>query len=274
MGSNRFCVQDKAIVITGGTGVLGAAIAKGLAEAGAKVSVLGRSAEKGEKIAEAIGEAGGEAQFVAVDVMSPDSCEEACQAVFSKWGRVDGLVNAAGGNHPDATAMPGGKTYFELDPEALKFVMDLNALGTMLPCQVFGKRLADAKAGSIINISSMAAMRPLTRVVGYASSKAAVTNFTQWLSVYMCQTAGPEVRVNAVAPGFFLTEQNRFLLTDKESGNLTERGQQIVDHTPMGRFGEADELIGTTQWLLSDAAKFVTGIVVPVDGGFSAYSGV
>ena len=165
-------------------------------------------------------------------------------------------------------------TFFALEPEALEFVMNLNALGTMLPCQAFGKILAEKKAGSIVNISSMAAMRPLTRVVGYAAAKAAVTNFTQWLSVYMCQRVGPELRVNAVAPGFFLTEQNRYLLTDRDSGALTDRGQQIVDHTPMGRFGEADELLGTVQWLLSSGSRFVTGIVVPVDGGFSAYSGV
>ena len=206
-------------------------------------------------------------------MMSRESCQRGADLVLERFGQLDALINGAGGNHPDATAT-ADRAFFDLSPDALKFVMDLNALGTMLPCQTFGRLLADRGAGSIVNVSSMAALRPLTRVVGYSAAKAAVTNFTQWLSVYMCQLAGPELRVNAIAPGFFLTDQNRYLLTEKDSGELTERGRQIVAHTPMGRFGEPDELIGTALWLLAPAAKFVTGIVVPVDGGFSAYSGV
>lgn len=268
-----FDVAGQVVVITGGTGVLGGAMARGLARAGARVAVLGRNAEKGQATVDAIRQAGDEAEFVDVDVMSAESCRQAAEQVLKRWGTIDALINAAGGNHPKATAMPDS-SFFDLEPEALEFVMRLNALGTMLPCQAFGKPIADKKHGSIINISSMAAMRPLTRVVGYAAAKAAITNFTQWLSVYMCKRVGPAIRVNAIAPGFFLTEQNRYLLTERDSGALTARGQQIIDHTPMGRFGEADELLGTAQWLLSPASRFVTGIVVPVDGGFSAYSGV
>lgn len=274
MPDDLFGIGGQNVVITGGTGILGAALAQGLAARGARVAVLGRNAEKGAEVVRQITESGGEAHFVTVDVMDGASCETACGEVLKRFGHIDALINGAGGNHPDATAVPGGKTFFELDPQALRFVMDLNAMGTMLPCQVFGKRLADQSSGTIINISSMAALQPLTRVVGYAAAKAAVTNFTQWLSVYMCQQIGPGIRVNAIAPGFFLTEQNRYLLTERETGELTARGQTIVSHTPMGRFGEPDELLGTAVWLLSAASRFVTGIVVPVDGGFSAFSGV
>jgi NAD(P)-dependent dehydrogenase (short-subunit alcohol dehydrogenase family) len=274
MSDALFQIAGQSVVVTGATGVLGAALARGLADRGAHVSMLGRNAEKGEQIVASIRAAGGTATFVGVDVMDVESCRAACELVRSQYGRVDALINAAGGNHPDATAVPGGKTFFELDPQALRFVMDLNAMGTILPCQVFGKHFAEQQAGTIVNISSMAAIQPLTRVVGYAAAKAAVTNFTQWLSVYMCQQIGPGIRVNAIAPGFFLTEQNRYLLTERETGALTARGQTIVSHTPMGRFGEPDELLGTAIWLLSPASRFVTGIVVPVDGGFSAFSGV
>ncbi|MCA9150646.1 MAG: SDR family oxidoreductase [Planctomycetales bacterium] len=270
---NQFDVTGKVVVITGGTGVLGAALAQGLAAQGARVAVLGRSADKGGAVVASIRDAGHEADFFAIDVTNKQDCGTVADAVANKFGSVDALINAAGGNHPDATATPG-KSFFDLDDAALRYVMDLNALGTILPCQAFGRWMADQKSGSIVNISSMAALQPLTRVVGYAASKAAVTNFTQWLSVYMCQHVGPGVRVNAVAPGFFLTEQNRFLLTERETGDLTDRGRTIIQHTPMGRFGEPDELLGAVQWLLSSAAKFVTGIVVPVDGGFSAFSGV
>ncbi len=273
MSEGLFSIGGQTVVITGGTGVLGAALAHGLARHGAHVAILGRNTEKGEAIVAAIEADGGSAQFVPVEVISAESCRHAAAEVLKRWGRIDALINAAGGNHPDATAVPG-KSFFDLDPEALKYVLDLNALGTMLPCQAFGRYLAEQQRGAILNISSMAALQPLTRVVGYAAAKAAVTNFTQWLSVYMCQHAGPQVRVNAIAPGFFLTEQNRFLLTERESGALTARGRTIIEHTPMGRFGEPDELLGTTLWLLSPASQFVTGIIVPVDGGFSAFSGV
>jgi NAD(P)-dependent dehydrogenase (short-subunit alcohol dehydrogenase family) len=273
MPDSLFDVRGQVAVVTGGTGVLGAALAGGLARQGMRVSVLGRSAERGEQVVQQIRQSGGEAHFVAVDVTVPQECRQAAEQVLEQWGAMHALINAAGGNHPEATATEQ-RSFFDLDPSALQYVMQLNALGTVFPCQAFGRYLANQRAGAIVNISSMAALRPLTRVVGYAAAKAAVTNFTQWLSVYMCQTAGPQVRVNAIAPGFFLTDQNRYLLTDQHTGALTERGQQVIDHTPMGRFGEPDELLGTVNWLLSEASRFVTGIVVPVDGGFSAFAGV
>ncbi len=273
MSQSLFDLRGQVAVVTGGTGVLGAAMARGL--------VLPRHATVGVGSQCGTGKSGGagdpagrrRTQFVSADVTSAEHCRRAADEVLEHWGAVDALINAAGGNHPDATATPE-VSFFDLDPQALQYVMQLNGLGTMLPCQAFGRHFAQQHAGAIVNISSMAALRPLTRVVGYSAAKAAVTNFTQWLSVYMCQTVGPRVRVNAIAPGFFLTDQNRFLLTDRESGELTARGRQIIAHTPMGRFGEPDELLGTTQWLLSQAAAFVTGIVVPVDGGFSAFAGV
>ncbi|MBN02513.1 MAG: D-mannonate oxidoreductase [Planctomycetaceae bacterium] len=267
-----FDVKDQVAVVTGATGVLGGAIAEGYARQGMRVAILGRNADKGNAVVQRIRESGGEAEFTAVDVTSRESCEDAARQVLARFGQVDVLVNSAGGNRPDATATDE-LSFFDLSDDGLQQVLNLNAMGTVIPCQVFGASMAARRQGSIINISSMAAMTPLTRVVGYSAAKAAVSNFTQWLSVYMCQNFGPELRVNAVAPGFFLTEQNRFLLTE-QSGALTARGQQIVEHTPMGRFGEADELVGTLVWLASPASEFVTGIVVPVDGGFSAFSGV
>lgn len=273
MQSELFNVQGQVAVVTGATGVLGGAIARGLARCGMRVAVLGRNAEKGKAVVDDMRQASGEAEFFPIDVMSKASCEDAIGQVQARFDTVNVLINAAGGNHPDATATDE-LSFFDLSDEALRFVLDLNAIGTILPCQVVGRLMAAQQEGVIVNISSMAAMTPLTKVVGYSAAKAAVTNFTQWLSVYMCQKIGPKIRVNAVAPGFFLTEQNRYLLTDRESGELTDRGQQIVQHTPMGRFGESDELLGTVLWLISPAAKFVTGIVVPVDGGFSAFSGV
>ena len=273
MQDQLFDVQGQVAVVTGATGVLGGAIARGLAQCGMRIAVLGRNVEKGKAVVEEIRRSGGESEFFPVDVMSKSSCEDAIGQVHARFQAIDVLVNAAGGNHPKATATDE-LSFFDLDDEALRFVMDLNALGTILPCQVTGSLMAEQQQGVIVNISSMAAITPLTKVVGYSAAKAAVTNFTQWLSVYMCQKIGPKIRVNAVAPGFFLTEQNRFLLTERDSGELTDRGRTIVQHTPMGRFGEADELLGTVLWLVSPAASFVTGIVVPVDGGFSAFSGV
>ena len=183
------------------------------------------------------------------------------------------LVNAAGGNDPKATTSSTQK-FFDLTPQAMRGVVDLNLMGTVLPCQVFGKMMAERGSGAILNISSMAGIRPLTRIAAYAAAKAAVANFTQWLAVHLAQEYSPNIRVNAIAPGFFLTEQNRFLLTDGKSGELTERGKAIIAHTPMGRFGNPQDLLGAALWLLSPAASFVTGAVVPIDGGFSAYSGV
>ncbi len=267
-----FSLQGKVAIVTGGTGVLGGAMAHGLAAAGAKVVILGRRGGKADEVVAAIQANGGEAMPAAADVLDRAQLESARDAVLQQWGRIDILINAAGGNSPDATVF-GDVTFFNLKREAITKMLDLNLIGTVLPAQVFGETMAKAGSGSILNISSMAAQRPLTRVIGYAAAKSAIDNFTRWLAVEMSSKYGPGVRVNAVAPGFFVGEQNRsFLLNPDES--LTPRGQQIVAHTPMGRFGEPDELIGAAVWLCSDAARFVTGVVVPVDGGFSAFAGV
>jgi NAD(P)-dependent dehydrogenase (short-subunit alcohol dehydrogenase family) len=267
-----FSLNDKIAIITGGTGVLGSAMARGLAQAGAKVGILGRRKEQAESVVADIKAAGGEAIALSADVLQKDQLQGVRDAVIAQWGRVDILVNAAGGNAPDAT-VPPDKTVFDMPLEALRFVLDLNLVGTLLPSQVFGAVMAEQKAGCIVNISSMAAQRPLTRVVAYAAAKAAVDNFTQWLAVELMRKYGPGLRVNAIAPGFFIGEQNRRLLLN-EDNTLTARGQTIIDHTPAGRFGEPDELIGTLIWLCSPAAKFVNGVVVPVDGGFNAFGGV
>jgi NAD(P)-dependent dehydrogenase (short-subunit alcohol dehydrogenase family) len=265
-----FDLRDKVAVVTGGTGVLGGAMARGLAQAGAKVAILGRRAEVADDIAKSMKDSGFEAIALPADVLDVASLKAARAKLLGTYGHCDILVNAAGGNVPKATVMPDG-SFFDLDKDALEQVVQLNLLGTVLPSQVFGEVMKEQ--GSIINISSMAAQKPLTRVIGYAASKAAIDNFTQWLAVEVATKYGEGLRVNAIAPGFFVGEQNRKLLLNGD-GTLTARGQQIIDHTPMRRFGEADELIGTVIWLASDASKFVTGIIVPVDGGFSAYGGV
>lgn len=270
--TNLFSLQGKVAVVTGGTGVLGAALSRGLAQAGAKVGILGRRAERAAEIASSIREDGGQAMPLIADVLDRDQLKTARTAVMEAWGRIDVLVNAAGGNRPDATVF-GDLTFFTLSRSAFEAVIALNLTGTLLPCQVFGRVMADQRSGSIINISSMTAQRPLTRVLGYGNAKAGVENFTRWLAVELAQKYGPALRVNAIAPGFFIGEQNRSFLLE-EDGRYSPRGQQIIEHTPMARFGEPEELVGTAVWLAADASRFVTGIVVPVDGGFSAYSGV
>ncbi len=270
MPTNAFNLENKIIAITGGAGVLGAALATGYAKAGARILILDLDIERAKSLAKELGP-----QHLAarIDVLDPESIQSALDFCIAEMGSLDVLVNGAGGNHPKATTGPD-MSFFNIPKESLEFVSGLNLSGTILPSQVFGRYLADKKSGCILNISSMNAFTPLTRIPAYSAAKAAVSNFTQWLAVHMAQEYSPNIRVNAVAPGFFLTAQNRFLLTDKENGELTQRGQQIIDHTPQGRFGDPEDLIGTATWLVSDAAKFVTGIVVPVDGGFSAYSGV
>ncbi len=267
-----FDLNGKVAVITGATGVLGGALARGLSEAGAKVGILGRRTAKAEALAESIRAEGGEAIPLTADVQDKEQLEAARAQIVEAWGRLDILVNGAGGNVPSATVV-GETSFFRLSPAALREVIDLNLLGTVLPSQIFGMAMVEAGRGSIINISSMAAVRPLTRVVGYGAAKAGTDNFTRWLAVEFAQKYGPHLRVNAIAPGFFIGEQNRDLLLTP-AGSFTARGQKIVDHTPMGRFGEPEELIGTAVWLASDGSRFVTGVVVPVDGGFSAFSGV
>lgn len=264
----------RTMVITGGTGVLCGAMAKALVGCGANVAVLARSVEKGEALMAELAKSGpGRAIIVPGDVLQTETLQQAVRTVLDEFGRVDGLINGAGGNSPQATTRPD-LTFFNLPEEALRYVFDLNMLGTILPCQVFGRQMAEQGEGVILNVSSMSATRPLTRVIGYSAAKAGINNFTQWLAVHLAQQYSPRIRVNAVAPGFFLTEQNRSLLTEPATGELTARGQSIVSHTPMGRFGEPDDLTGTVLWLMSPASAFVTGIVVPVDGGFSAFSGV
>ncbi len=262
----------RSIVITGGAGVLCSAMAKALVGCGANVAILARSREKGQALLDEM--AGpGRAIIVEGDVLKQETLREATRVVLEEFGRVDGLINGAGGNTPQATTRPD-LTFFNLPEEALRYVFDLNMLGTILPCQVFGRQMAEQGEGVILNLSSMTAIRPMTRVIGYSAAKAGVNNFTQWLAVHLAQQYSPRIRVNAIAPGFFLGEQNRNLLIDEKTGELTERGRSIIAHTPMGRFGEPEELIGATLWLLSPASAFVTGIVVPVDGGFSAFGGV
>jgi NAD(P)-dependent dehydrogenase (short-subunit alcohol dehydrogenase family) len=266
-------LKDEVVVVTGGGGVLCGVMAEALAADGAKVAVLDLRMEAAGIVAEQICCAGGEAEGFSCNVLERESLDDVRARIVEELGAVSILVNGAGGNKKEATTGPD-LAFFDLPADALRFVMDLNVLGTFLPCQVFGKAIAQRGAGSIINIASMNALRPLTKIPGYSAAKAAIANFTQWLSVHMCQNYSTAIRVNAIAPGFFLTDQNRFLLTDETTGALTPRGEQIVAHTPMGRFGEPKDLLGTLRWLLSPGASFVTGIVVPVDGGFSAYSGV
>jgi NAD(P)-dependent dehydrogenase (short-subunit alcohol dehydrogenase family) len=264
-----FDVQGKVAVVTGGAGVLCAAMCRTLAQAGAKVAVLDLRLGAAEALATELGK---DAIGVACNVLDKASVEVAAKKVIEAFGRVDILINGAGGNKPQATTNPE-QSFFDLPADAVRWVFDLNLMGTILPSQVFGRVMAEQKSGVIINISSMNSFRPLTRIPAYSAAKAGVSNFTQWLAVHMAQEYSPVIRVNAIAPGFFVGEQNRGLLLN-EDGSLTPRGQQIISHTPMARFGNPDDLLGTLMWLVSPASAFVTGIVVPVDGGFSAFSGV
>jgi NAD(P)-dependent dehydrogenase (short-subunit alcohol dehydrogenase family) len=270
--ANHFSLQGKVAVVTGGTGVLGGAMAHGLAAAGAKVAILGRRAERAEEVADAIKAEGGDAMPLPADVLDKENLEFARAALLDKWGTVDILINAAGGAVQEAVIV-GERTFFDMTEEAWNQVVSLNLTGTVLPSQIFGQVMAQNKSGVIINISSMSSQKPLTRVLGYGVAKSAIDNYTKWLAVEFNHKYGPGLRVNAIAPGFFLGDQNRAMLVNADN-SYTPRGQLIVDHTPMGRFGEPEELIGAAVWLCSDAARFVTGIVVPVDGGFMAFSGV
>ncbi|MDP2883571.1 MAG: SDR family oxidoreductase [Ignavibacteria bacterium] len=271
--SKQYDFEGKTVVITGGAGVLGGEMACALVGCNANVVILDRDPALADQVVKRFEPTKGKYLVVKGDVLSKESLEEAAAEIVRHFGHVDCLINGAGGNNPKATTSPE-QSFFNLTTDGFRFVSDLNLLGTILPCQVFGKYMVAQKSGIILNVSSMNAFRPLTRIPAYSAAKAAVSNFTQWLAVHMAQEYSPNIRVNAIAPGFFLTEQNRFLLTEKESGGLTARGKKIIDHTPMGRFGKPEDLLGATLWLLSPASEFVTGVVLPIDGGFSAYSGV
>jgi NAD(P)-dependent dehydrogenase (short-subunit alcohol dehydrogenase family) len=268
-----FDVRGRTAVITGGSGVLGSVMAHALAKAGVRVAIISLHAASSANVVETIRADGGEALGIACDVRERTDLERAYTEVLDSFGHIDMLINAAGGNSPQATTS-ATTSFFDLDVHAVDSVLGLNFTGTFQSCQVFGRDMAEHKQGVIVNIVSMNALRPLTRIPAYSAAKAAVANFTQWLAVYMAQEYSPAIRVNAIAPGFFLTEQNRFLMIDAASGEPTPRGASILSHTPMGRLGEPEDLVGTLLWLVNPASSFVTGIVVPVDGGFSAYSGV
>lgn len=264
-----FSVKDQVVVITGGTGVLGACIGEYLATQGAKVVIMGRRKEEGDAIVEKITKAGGEAMFLVTDVMNPEVVQKNCDDIMAKYGKVDALLNAAGGNMPGATIAPTG-TIFDIKVDQFEKVLNLNLTGTVIPTQIFLKPMVEAGKGAIVNFSSMAAFRPMTRVLGYAAAKAGISNFTAFLANEVATKFSSKIRVNAIAPGFFLTNQNRALLTNPD-GSLTERGSDVIRQTPFKRFGSPEELCGTIQYLISDAASFVTGTVAVVDGGFNAF---
>ncbi|KDN55802.1 SDR family oxidoreductase [Flavobacterium seoulense] len=269
---NLFNIKNKVAVITGGTGVLGSSIAEHLGESGVKIVILGRDQQTIDKSIDSLKKNGYDALGIATNILDRESLEKAKNSILSQYGKIDILLNAAGGNMPGATIGPD-QTIFDLSMDAFQTVTDLNLNGTVLPSIVFGEVMAKQKEGVIINFSSMTVDRAVTRVVGYSASKAAMENFTRWMAVEMATKFSSKIRVNAIAPGFFIGNQNRKLLTN-EDGSYTQRGNSIINNTPMKRFGEADELAGAIHFLCSDAAQFITGIVLAVDGGFSAYSGV
>ena len=268
--NNLFNIKDNITVITGGTGVLGRAIAKYLAENGAKVIILGRNEEVGNKIIDEIHQSGYDAEFMKTDVMNKEIVQKNCDDILDKYGRIDTLLNAAGGNMPGAVISPDGD-FFDLKVEDFQKVLELNLTGTVIPTQIFLKPMVKQGKGSIINFSSMSAFRPLTRVCGYSAAKAGISNFTEYMATECAKKFGEGIRVNAIAPGFLLTEQNRNLLTNAD-GSYTQRGQDVIRQTPFGRMGSPEELCGTIHYLMSDAAKFVTGTIAVVDGGFNTFS--
>ena len=266
-------LTGRTVAITGGAGSLGGEMACMLVGCGANVAILDREPALADRLMDRLGCGPGCSVVVYGDVLEPETLAQAEETIRAEFGPVDTLINAAGGNNPRATTS-AEFSFFDIPKEAFSFVADLNLVGTVIPCQAFGRGMVERGEGVILNISSMSAIQPLTRVPAYSAAKAAISNFTEWLAVHMAQEYSPDIRVDALAPGFFLTAQNRFLLTEKETGELTPRGRTIIEHTPMGRFGDPEDLLGTVLWLLSPASSFVTGIVVPIDGGFSAFSGV
>jgi len=268
--SKLFDIKDYVVVITGGTGVLGRTIAKYLAQEGAKVILLGRKEDVGNALVEDIRQVGGQAEFIKTDVLNKELVEQNCEDIVARYGRVDTLLNAAGGNISGAVIQPQG-TVFDLSTEDFDRVVRLNLTGTVIPSQVFLKPMVKQGKGNIINFASMSSFRPITRVCGYSAAKAGVSSFTAWMAAECAKKFGEGIRVNAIAPGFFITEQNRTLLTNPD-GSYTQRGQDVIHQTPFGRMGEPEELCGTIHYLMSDAAKFVTGTVAVVDGGFNVFA--
>ncbi|HMP90226.1 MAG TPA: SDR family oxidoreductase [Kiritimatiellia bacterium] len=273
MNRRRFDISGKVAVLTGAGGILIREMARALGSAGVKVALLNRTGAKAEALAREIMDAGGVALPIEANVLDRHQLQQAHATIHKALGPVDILINGAGGNLPAATTSTT-QTFFDLPAEAMRQVFDLNLMGSILPIQVFGRDFAESKSGVIVNISSASAIRPLTKVATYGSAKAAIENLTKWLAVHMAREYGPDIRVNALCPGFIETAQNRFLLRDAATGDLSARGHDIIAHTPAGRFGAAEDLIGTLLWLVSPASAFVTGTVVVVDGGFSAFSGV
>lgn len=267
---NLFCINEKVIIITGGYGVLGQSLSRYLASQGAIIVVLGRNKTKGEALVKEIENSGDKAFFLESDVMDEEKLIENREQILRKYGKIDVLINAAGGNMPGATIAPEGNV-FDLQLKDFKSVVDLNLFGTALPTSVFLKAMLESGEGNIINFSSMSALRPLTRVAGYGAAKAAVLNYTKYMAGELAMKFGEKFRINALAPGFFLTEQNRTLLINTD-GSYTDRGNTIIAHTPFKRFGNPEELHGAVHYLASDASKFVTGTVLVVDGGFDAFS--
>lgn len=268
----NFSLAGKVIVVTGGTGVLGGAFVEGIAVAGGIVGILGRNEKIANERANAINQKGGQALALIADVTNESQLEAACQQMLTAFGKIDGLVNAAGGNIPNAVVQPD-QDVFELNFQALQVVMQLNLMGTVLPTQVFGKAIKKNGSGSIVNISSVVSQLAITKVLGYSLAKSAIDSYTQWFAVELAKRFGDAIRMNSIAPGFFLTEQNKTLLTNTD-GSLTERGQLVIQNTPFKRFGNPEELVGALIWLLSDASKYVTGSKITVDGGFTVFGGV
>jgi len=268
-----FSLHEKKVVITGAAGVIGSEIAKEMANLGASIALLDLFENKAQQIADDINKNGGRAIAIKADVLDKKSLKNAKEKVISEFGCVDILINGAGGNKKEATTSED-LSFFEMPEEALKWVLDLNFTGIVMTTQVFGEEIAKAGKGCILNISSMAAILPLTNTISYSAAKAAVSNFTQWMAVHYNHNYSKNIRVNAIAPGFLLTEQNKYLMIDENTGNPSERGQRVLDNTPMNRYGQPKELIGAVIWLCSEAASFVNGAIIPIDGGFSIYSGV
>lgn len=268
----NFSLAGKVIVVTGGTGVLGGAFVKGIAAAGGIVGILGRNEKIANERAIAINQKGGQALALIADVTNESQLESACQQMLAAFGKIDGLVNAAGGNMPDAVVQPD-QDVFQLNFQALQDVMQLNLMGTVIPTQVFGKAIKKNGSGSIVNISSVVSQLAITKVLGYSMAKSAIDSYTQWFALELANRFGDAIRMNSIAPGFFLTEQNKTLLTNTD-GSLTERGQLVIQNTPFKRFGNPEELVGALIWLLSDASKYVTGSKITVDGGFTVFGGV